>query len=834
MQYHTIASYQDYLDLCDYIEQDNPSVVEIGENYFVTEDRHYLLEYDVKGILEDINTYVFGEVMDTAPDKILSKSNSIVKRYTIIKNKDQYEEAINHIKSSDFLAYDVESDGLNVRKNKVIGFSFCGAKGVGYYLPIFEFNKETQTLDRLDYIPEEWISGLLNLLAKKDLLMWNASFDIRITKNNLKVNLTNALIADVLLMKHTVMEEGEFSLKGVALQFQDEIGIDAEKEANEEQIILKQNIQDNGGSATKTNYELFKADLDIIGKYACADVDLTLRLGELFLKKINEEGLDAFFFEHEVMPLYKEVTIVMEDKGVPIDLKLMKETDEEIKKEISAHKKKVLDLLFESDKVADYYISYLQELYPASNKGTFAQELCKKYKVGLPLTKSGKFSITDKTVKALPDGKVKEFLLSGNISLLDEEEIQDLQHSIHIEKEGEEFNILSKLQMGIIAFKVLGYKPLSTTDKGAPQFDEDMIDDLDKKGVEWASILSDYNKLIKQKGTYIDRFLEAQEDGIFYPSFFQHRTISGRYGSDMQQLPRPKEEGELRPIPLKFNNIIRKFFIAGEGRKFIDNDYESLEPHVFAHVSNDEGLRDIFRKGNDFYSTIAIATEGISDASADKKAPNYLGKINKVKRQSAKAYSLGVPYGMSSYALAKTLDVSKERGQELVDGYLSAYPELKKWMKNSEKMAKTLGYVKTETGRIRHLPKVKEIYNICGDDLLDYKKKNTYNKEYGKDKVIEMYRDYKNGINNAKNFQIQGLSASIVNRAAIAINREFKKLNIDGYVTLQIHDQLVMNVPEKEAEKCAKIVQDIMENNYKLSLKLKAVPQIADNLLEGH
>ncbi len=135
---------------------------------------------------------------------------------------------------------------------------------------------------------------------------------------------------------------------------------------------------------------------------------------------------------------------------------------------------------------------------------------------------------------------------------------------------------------------------------------------------KWASLLRDYNKLNKIKGTYIDRILDNQENGIFYPSFQQHKTVSGRYGSDLQQLPRPLEENQASEVVRKYNNEIRKLFIAGENYVFIDSDYESLEPHVFAHVSGDERLKDIFRSGCDFYSTIAIATEKLDGVSAVK------------------------------------------------------------------------------------------------------------------------------------------------------------------------------------------------------------------------
>jgi len=756
----------------------------------------------------------------------------VKKDYKIITDIHDFKKAIDHINSCDYLAFDTETTGLNVRKDKVIGYSFSGEIGKGYYMPLYYYDVDSQELKKhpINNSVDHFI--LLHELASKDLLMWNASYDIRIVKNDLGLDLTNSLLADIMLMKHTVQEEGNFRLKDVAIEYQEQIGLDMEKEANEEQLALKSSIEKNGGSSTKTNYELYKADLYDIGIYACADVDLTLRLGELFADKLAEEGLEELFYDKEVMPLYKEVTIKMEEKGIALDLDLINYTQKGIIKDMLKLEKEVIDDIMNTDAGQSWLNWYLNEKYPVNNKGKFGQYVCEYFDLNIPKTKSGKYSLTEKSIKQERPCIATGFLL-GN-SELKAEDIYNIQYQMHLDKEGKLLNISSKKQLAEIVFDFMNIEPVSKTDKGSPQFNDIMIQKLEELELEWARKLGNYNKLVKIKGAYIDRFLDAQEDGIFYPSFFQHRTISGRYGSDMQQLNRPKEEGELDPLVLKYNNIIRKFFISGDGRSFIDNDYESLEPHVFAHVSGDEGLRDIFRKGHDFYSTIAIATEGLTGVSADKKADNYLGKVDKPLRQKAKAYSLGVPYGMKGFALGKTLGIDTEEAEELIEGYLSGFPDLRKWMDNSEDMARHLGYVQSEVGRKRHLDKVKYLYKIHGDKLLDFKYRNKISKKYGKEEVYCMYKDYKNGLNNAKNFQIQSLSASIVNMAAIEINRELIKKGINGWVSLQIHDQLVVNVPVEKEEECRLLVQEIMESNYKLSLELKAPAEIAKNLADGH
>lgn len=204
-------------------------------------------------------------------------------------------------------------------------------------------------------------------------------------------------------------------------------------------------------------------------------------------------------------------------------------------------------------------------------------------------------------------------------------------------------------------------------------------------------------------------------------------------------------------------------------------------------------------------------------------------------RQKAKGYSLGIPYGMGAYALGMQIGVSTKEAEELIDGYFEGFPELKKWFDSSRKQAKELGYVTTQVGRVRHLQKVKEIYSRLGDTILDFEVRKQLAEEHGQDKVLKIYRDYVNGLNNSCNFQIQSLSASIVNRAAIQINRRLREAGISGLVCAQIHDQLVIDVEEDErVNEALDIVKDCMENTTKISIPLKAPPALAHNWRDGH
>ena len=773
----------------------------------------------------------------------------INKSYKIVKSKEDVLELMKHIESSEVIAYDTETNSLNMRKGAIVGWSVSGEVGMGYYLPTLIWNPETQTLDEfvIDGTGAHKISKtLLPMLKGKKLVMHNASFDTRFTKNYYGIDLLEDLWIDTALLVHTVYEEGAFGfgnpfgLKSIAIMNQKELGLDVEEDANKEQIELKESIKANGGEITKVNFEIFKADLEILGKYAAADTDLTLRICYLYLERLKDEGLEDFFFNEEVMPIYKEVTVPMEEYGVDLDIDLLNRTNEEIKADLEKNRKIVMESLLKIPEAKNWVIDTSLQEYPPRNKGNWAQELVKMFSVNLPRSeKTGKFSLTQKLIESLEEEdcptNVKNFLLSGDLDHLEANDILRISTNLWKEKnDGEYINIQSKKHLGEIVFKYIGEKAISKTSKGQDQFDMGMLEELSKK-YEWAENLRIYNKLLKIKSTYVDRFLEGAEDGRYYFYFKQNGTVSGRYGSDAQQLPKPKEDGEDAPIIVRYTNLVRAFLVAGPGRKIIDSDYESLEPHCFASVSGDEKLRDIFNKGHDFYSTVAIQTERLDNVSADKKADNYLKKVDPVKRNQAKAYSLGIAYGMEAYALGKTLDIPTKEAEKLVEGYLNGFPELKEWRVNSREQVKEYGFIKNKVGRIRHLPKVMRVQEKFGEKILDWRFRKELEQRYDRDKVMKVYRDYRNGLNNCLNFQLQSLAAAVVNRAAVQINRKAKEMGIDAVVQAQVHDQLIINVREDQAEIFAPVVQKLMEETTQLEgVTLKAPPEISNNWRDGH
>jgi DNA polymerase-1 len=392
------------------------------------------------------------------------------------------------------------------------------------------------------------------------------------------------------------------------------------------------------------------------------------------------------------------------------------------------------------------------------------------------------------------------------------------------------FNLRSKDNLKHLLFEILEETPLSKTETGEPQADDDFLASIANK-YDWVIKLQDLNKLEKIRGTYIDGILDREESGYIYTSLLQFGTTSGRYASrnpNLQNLPRPKEDDSgLSELVLTYTNAIRKGFIAPEGYVFIDADYSALEPRCFAHMSGDKNLQLIFHNGEDMYSAIAKRVFKLENVGTYKKDPNFLGKLYPEKRQIIKALALAVTYGAEAFRIGELLGVHRNEAQQLIDDYLNTYPGLKSYIKNCHKEAVTDGKVRTIFGRIRHLPTAMELHGEFGPEIVDAK----WAKIRG---LGDERREYKNKLNNSTNFKIQGLAAHIVNRAMIRIARQFKHHGIDGWVTLQVHDQIIAAVKAEQSDQAKKIVQECMEKVADLSVPLIAEPKIAYNLKDSH
>jgi DNA polymerase I-like protein with 3'-5' exonuclease and polymerase domains len=750
----------------------------------------------------------------------------------LIQSKEQIQQLIKQLQTELVVAYDIETNSLNPRSGTIIGIAVAGATWEAYIVLKQWVNNELVSI-----IPYSDLQYLFAELRKKRLIMHNGSFDCRFTQAQTGIDLTKALYADTMLLQHTLNENlFSYGLKDLAERY---FGAAAKDEKN----ALADSIKANGGSKT----EYYKADTTVMAKYAMQDVRLTYKLWKLLDPQLDKEGLRPFFYRDEIMPLYKTVTIAMEARGIPVDVPKLQQASAEINADILRIEAEIQAEL--EPLLAPFNKWYIETKFPYQASAKFFNKLAERIAPeGWPRTDTGSYSFNKLEVtkaikkKLIPADTALERYAVTKLDRVPELLQQELQMQLFKEETGEHaFSLTSKDHLKRLFFgygntkSLLNEKALSHTDKGNPQVDDEFLEIMATK-YEWANKLRTFNRLNKIKSTYIDRVLEAQEDGIFYPQFHQHRTVSGRYSGDTQQLPRPlTADEEPNELIRNYNNQIRAFYVSASGWSFADFDYDSQEVKVFAHVSGEQAIKNIFAEGNDFYSSICIMAEGLEGYSANKKADNYLGKVNKAARQRAKAYALGLAFNMSPYKLKFELNCSEEAAQQIYENYFRAFPDLKKWLDSSIQSALQQGYVKTQSGRVRRFPNLVAWYAKYGKALYDglecWKQYHDSAEIYAY--VKSLSKVAKNYLNNSANIQIQGLAASITNRAAIKTAEELKAAGLQGYICNVIHDQITVHCPDTELERCMAILGHCMETAYPISVALPAPPSHGKNFLES-
>lgn len=738
------------------------------------------------------------------------------------------------------LTFDLETNNKEELRADIYGIGLCFTDSTAFYIPIK--NPKGNLLFSPPKIKEiyQWI---FTIAKKRGLCGWNVLYDILVFDYNTGYVMDDFVVLEGMLMKHLLDEEPPFALKENAVRY---LGNWADKA----QQKLKDEVLAKGGRWTKDEKDMYLASTKTLGEYCCWDVILTNLLCKEFYPTLEEENL-LELYETEVLPLYKLCTINMKRKGFPIDLEHFKKLNVEITKDL---KNLEDDLHLEvEEEVEPFCMELLQKEFPVKKTGNFPKALAEVVGAPLPVTKDGKITMSAKAVEkqreATPQfkwfydwvlDKENQYIHSGMYP----SDVKDREHFLYKvrlkmfeAKHGHQrvFNFNSSDHLAELFIKIRGMQPLGTTDTGKPKVDKEFVAHLDSMGDSIASKLNVYKKLSKIQSTYIEGILNRQVNGVIHTSMLQHGTTSGRFSSrnpNLQNLSRPIEEQDkdkFHPLIYKYTNAVREGFVAPQGYKLVDADYSSLEPRVFAHMSGDPKLISVFNRGEDLYSRIAIDVFNLEGVSANPDDNNYLKKVEPSFRQKSKTFSLACVYGAEASRISHEMNTSFGEAKQTLDAYLRSYPKLKQYMANCNYQAKTLGYVKTELGRVRHLKEVRAMHTLYGNkfDITKYK-------EASKRDLLEQRRKFKNGLNNAKNFRIQGLAAHIVNRAMIEIEKEFRQKGIDGYVASQIHDQIVCVVKEEHAQQAKDIVRDKMENTTKISVPLLAEPQIADNLKDSH
>ena len=364
--------------------------------------------------------------------------------------------------------------------------------------------------------------------------------------------------------------------------------------------------------------------------------------------------------------------------------------------------------------------------------------------------------------------------------------IDALQKSIW-EQAGEEFNINSPKQLGTVLFEKL-MLPAGKKTKTGWSTNADVLEKLRDKHPIINEIL-DYRMLTKLKSTYADGLLKVIDpDGRIRTSFMMTVTDTGRLSS---------REPNLQNIPIRreFGGQIRKMFVAGPGNVLVDADYSQIELRLLAHISQDENMIAAFRSGEDIHAVTASQVFGIP-----------LEQVTKLQRSHAKAVNFGIVYGISAWSLAQDIGVSPAEAKAYMDAYLEKYHGVRDYQKDIVAKAKADGYVSTVYGRRRALPELKN--------------SNFAVRSFGERVALNM--------------PVQGAAADVIKLAMVAVWQRLKKENLRAKLILQVHDELIAECPEEEAETVKSILTEEMRNVAQFSVPLIADANIGKSWAEAH
>lgn len=674
-----------------------------------------------------------------------------------------------------FIAVDTETTGVD-KDSEIIGVSVSAEVDVGYYIITAYWDVVKASLVYLE--TKEVLPAFLARLQGKSLIFQNAPFDCARIYENYGVELMPSVHTDTLPLGHLLNENRANGLKerGVELYGED---------ARAEQLAMKESVHKNGGQLTKECYELYKADADLIARYGAKDAILTLKIFYNDVPLLYEEGLDKFFYDDETMPLLRGPTYDMNTTGLRVDpekLQLLKRQLE-------------TDCLEAKGFIDKELASLVSQKYSGTSKA-------KTFNIGASQQLSWLlFGQLGQEFRTLTDSgkEVCQFLglKLPYTSVAKRNFIYACQQNLGAEYCAAGFN--KKTKKMAKAKKIR--EPWAYTACGK----ETLVIYSDK--YKWVAALLTYKKNLKLLNTYVEGIQTRAKYNIIRPSFLQHGTTSGRYSSknpNFTNLPRDDKR-------------IKSCIVSREGKVFVGADYSQLEPRVFASVSQDERLLKCFSDGDDFYSVIGATVFSKTDCTLKKDdSPNSFPVKYKKLREVAKVIALATPYGTTANRMAGSLKKSQEEAAQIIRDYFDSYPSVEKMMLDSHEQAKANGVVYNLYGRPRRMPKAKEI-----------------TKKYGNAKHEDLPYEARNILNLAMNHRVQSTAASITNRAMIRFMESAKLAGIICQIVIMVHDEIVVECLERDAEDVAVLLKDAMENATLLpGVQLIAEPKIANNLAD--
>jgi len=354
---------------------------------------------------------------------------------------------------------------------------------------------------------------------------------------------------------------------------------------------------------------------------------------------------------------------------------------------------------------------------------------------------------------------------------------------------GQQFNLASPKQLGEILFEKLEIPVLKKTAKGAPSTKEEVLQEL-ALDYPLPKVILEHRGLAKLKSTYTDKLpvMINPETGRIHTSYHQAGTATGRLSSsdpNLQNIPIRTAEGRR----------VRQAFIARPGCVLVAADYSQVELRIMAHLSEDPSLLAAFNAGQDIHRATAAEVFGVETEA-----------VTTDQRRSAKAINFGLIYGMSAFGLARQLGINRKQAAEYIELYFARYPGVQNYMNNIRYTAAENGYVETFFGRRLYLPEINS--------------RNGMRRQAAERTAI--------------NAPMQGTAADIIKRAMISVDRWLQSSDLDSRMIMQVHDELVLEVPESELEAVKQGLVERMESAAELLVPLVADVGVGDNWDEAH
>ncbi|MGH8944615.1 MAG: DNA polymerase I, partial [Acidimicrobiia bacterium] len=353
------------------------------------------------------------------------------------------------------------------------------------------------------------------------------------------------------------------------------------------------------------------------------------------------------------------------------------------------------------------------------------------------------------------------------------ERLGALESQIH-DLAGEPFNVNSTEQLRVVLFEHLGLPVLKKTSTGKPSTDASVLKKLEHPIV---IALLEYRELEKLRSTYVDGYLPLiAGDGRIHTTFNQTAATTGRLSSDSPNL-------QNIPIRSESGRTIRRAFVADVGWEFLVADYSQIELRVLAHMSGDPFLIEAFENDMDIHTATAARVWAVEPEA-----------VSSNQRRTAKMINFGLLYGMEAFGLADRLGIDREEAREHIDAYFSQFVDVSEFMAEVVTTARNQGYTTTLFGRRRYLPELKS----------------------------DNFRIRQMGERMALNAPVQGTAADIIKRAMIELDAALRDQAMESRLLLQVHDELILEVPKEERDNAEKLVVGIMEGVASLSVPLRA------------